>query len=102
DGIRDLTVTGVQTCDLPISELAEGARGLADAAANRSQPPARDRARPAALVLRVARVREGLLRLPREEMAAAQEEPGGLPGRHRRSEERRVGKECRRRGQKSE
>src|SRR2546430_1802059 len=64
DGIRDLTVTGVQTCALPISALgcAEADRG-----------PELDPDRLA---------------------------DGALPVRHiarqqRRSEERRVGKECR-------
>src|SRR5256886_3893635 len=33
DGIRDLTVTGVQTCALPISPVAEGERAIVVAAA---------------------------------------------------------------------
>src|SRR5688572_32251073 len=68
DGIRDLTVTGVQTCALPISLQRDGERGTARA---------------------------------RIELAGAREEHAVL--RHRidderkaeRSEERRVGKECR-------
>src|SRR5438046_6132391 len=69
DGIRDWSVTGVQTCALPIScefSLAT-CRGPARA-------PARWRARPSA-ASRSGRPRRG--------------------SRHRRSEERRVGKECR-------
>src|SRR5207245_6642823 len=79
DGIRDATVTGVQTCALPISRRERGDR------------PARE-----VLWLRA----RGLLHLG-----------GGLRGRPRdalllrrprradpRSEERRVGKECRSRG----
>src|SRR5690349_24819146 len=79
DGIRDLYVTGVQTCALPISRIAFGGRA-SDAAPG--------------VAHRLA------------EYAVA----GTVPGRHRhrrrtqrigllslgtRSEERRVGKECR-------
>src|SRR2546430_4333950 len=81
DGIRDLTVTGVQTCALPISR-----RGVAPRAAG------------------PGRRGEGKGRVPRRS-------PGKLhPELHarlsvrsagftsKRSEERRVGKECRSRG----
>src|SRR6266403_4584336 len=61
DGIRDLYVTGVQTCALPISN-ASGGRSTAVI----SSPCARTVSR-----------------------------SGASPGRRWRSEERRVGKECR-------
>src|SRR2546430_9162265 len=77
DGIRDLTVTGVQTCALPI--CASGARRLRHA---RAGAPARDLRRRDRRLLRAAR---------RE--ARAGDLPQVRPAR--RSEERRVGKECR-------
>src|SRR5688572_31211187 len=64
DGIRDLTVTGVQTCALPICSPLDGRPSI---------PPGS--ARPTAEQARVTVMRE---------RAAG-----------RRSEERRVGKECR-------
>src|SRR2546430_11417284 len=70
DGIRDLTVTGVQTCALPIFRqrtAIEDRAGVPDLAA-----PSQE-ARPVGL-----------------ELDAADRRP-----LHRRSEERRVGKECR-------
>src|SRR5688572_32054578 len=73
DGIRDLTVTGVQTCALPIL------LGLADRERRRDafeRGVGRGRAVPEDARLRPAEV----------------EHRGGLA---RRSEERRVGKECR-------
>src|SRR2546430_3673524 len=80
DGIRDLTVTGVQTCALPISsswnrsdDRGSGPRGDADGQAL----PQLDRQ----LELRVART---LIGNPRPFHQAVF-----------RSEERRVGKECR-------
>src|SRR2546427_9440897 len=63
DGIRDLTVTGVQTCALPISGAWARDRESAAARRSRARPPALPPARAAP---------------PRT-----------------RSEERRVGKECR-------
>src|SRR2546427_3392451 len=54
DGIRDLTVTGVQTCALPIS-LLRGSRRLPS---DRAQGPTRRRAR----ALRAARVGRGGVR----------------------------------------
>src|SRR5437762_5174637 len=67
DGIRDTSVTGVQTCALPIYRRCAGPRPAT--ARSRGQRRARGRA-------------------------------GGGPRRRRggRSEERRVGKECRCRG----
>src|SRR2546430_15103415 len=69
DGIRDLTVTGVQTCALPIS----AGRVQVDAIAPRMAPIDRRR-----------HVRPRAPRLLLERLT--------------RSEERRVGKECRSRG----
>src|SRR5438445_6206224 len=83
DGIRDIGVTGVQTCALPIS----GRRGARDrGAARRVALWRRDRAAavvPAGVVRRAARVDGGRVR------------QGGRAGAQTRSEERRVGKECR-------
>src|SRR2546427_1505645 len=62
DGIRDLTVTGVQTCALPISSLSPGALAALHEEAER---------------------------------CVDQEHPHIKFGRDTRSEERRVGKECR-------
>src|SRR5262249_56556814 len=93
DGIRDWSVTGVQTCALPIS----GRRG-ADRLGGR-----RDRRLPGG-------ARRGGGRLPRTEPVGTfvaapprdRPDPGGLraplPHPLWRSEERRVGKECRSRG----
>src|SRR2546427_1581072 len=64
DGIRDLTVTGVQTCALPISEPQRG--------------PFASR----------------LLRL-RQECESAMRRLADATAERLRSEERRVGKECR-------
>src|SRR5437867_12948819 len=69
DGIRDRTVTGVQTCALPIS---------------RTPPTAR---RPRCAVRRAA----GSARRPRHRLR----HPAGGRTHATRSEERRVGKECR-------
>src|SRR3989442_11395371 len=76
DGIRDADVTGVQTCALPISWLTPVLQILSDAAARefaelesaRTKAQPRDRPDPHALA---------------------------SGRRRRRSEERRVGKECR-------
>src|SRR5438270_6592790 len=70
DGIRDLTVTGVQTCALPISALADDANALT----RRDVEVDLARCRPDAL---------GSL------------EADAKTAHRQRSEERRVGKECR-------
>src|SRR5205823_10935745 len=90
DGIRDKLVTGVQTCALPISRWCSYAsRGGA-----RGDPPS----------LLGTSARAASRCLPRVDEAAARSGcPAGAPassrsgtrGRARRSEERRVGKECR-------
>src|SRR5689334_23789288 len=80
DGIRDGTVTGVQTCALPISKIM-GRRGAEHAL---------ERAGEGALA-GVARLeRRQLHRFSRGELGQRREQPRLL-----RSEERRVGKECR-------
>src|SRR2546430_5788210 len=83
DGIRDLTVTGVQTCALPISM-----RGLVVALED-GEPVA-------ATLVEVGEVVGGAEEVEQEHQAYApkdqrpqHEKPGS------RSEERRVGKECR-------
>src|SRR5688572_32659872 len=68
DGIRDLTVTGVQTCALPISLVDDGGTGVAGGVAY------------------VAFVAPGVLAATAMQTAI---------GESTRSEERRVGKECR-------
>src|SRR2546427_6163867 len=72
DGIRDLTVTGVQTCALPISTI----RAAKD-------PITRELY--ISRAAEAAGVRKDVLEL----------EIVGQPARRLRSEERRVGKECR-------
>src|SRR5205807_4218775 len=72
DGIRDYKVTGVQTCALPIFLVA----ATATLAAQAPKPAAR----PAA---------------PAAPRAAAVAPAAGARGLLNRSEERRVGKECR-------
>src|SRR5690349_23069763 len=74
DGIRDLYVTGVQTCALPIS------LGLMRRARNQRNLRRRLPSRPAAECLLIPPLRAW------HSLAA---------GSNRRSEERRVGKECR-------
>src|SRR5205085_3260527 len=94
DGIRDLTVTGVQTCALPIYDRHRAAAVLhgrwrrehdADLLMHLTKPPSRHR-RAASYRRRhqnrPASVSRKLAALPRSVSLA-------------RSEERRVGKECR-------
>src|SRR2546427_1622340 len=82
DGIRDLTVTGVQTCALPISLPA--ALGPAGSGRRRDSRRAHLGRRRRSRAGRLARVGDGLR--PRG---------GAVVGRRTRSEERRVGKEGR-------
>src|SRR5690348_18040421 len=80
DGIRDGRVTGVQTCALPICRDARLSSSNSRRAARRSCAPARRRSRA----------------LPRLARAETQEPPPPKLLRDQdRSEERRVGKECR-------
>src|SRR5690606_39653036 len=80
DGIRDFHVTGVQTCALPISEAAAEA-----VAATPTQLPA---------LARAGVVDAGGLGLALLLEALVETLTGSAP----RSEDRRVGKECRSRG----
>src|SRR5206468_4532498 len=98
DGIRDLIVTGVQTCALPISMSADPDANLKKAVAKISEAAAAG----AQLVC--------LPELFRSQYFAQREDPAlfdlaePIPGPSTealgkaRSEERRVGKECRARG----
>src|SRR2546430_13067899 len=79
DGIRDLTVTGVQTCALPIS-FAGAACGSPHPRVNAPLSP---HGEPRPPLLRLT-VQTGRIVLPDESRVL-----------HVRSEERRVGKECR-------
>src|SRR5689334_23392655 len=91
DGIRDGTETGVQTCALPICEAAKRkspsgrrartALGAKQAESLAEEPPRRAEERPAPIDAGAAR-KPGRAR-------------SGEPVRKDRSEERRVGKECR-------
>src|SRR2546425_2880076 len=72
DGIRDKLVTGVQTCALPISRQGRWLN-----------------------LRRPLRARKGLLRLSHRPWRALQTPGLQMPTRGPRSEERRVGKECR-------
>src|SRR5690349_24307782 len=78
DGIRDLYVTGVQTCALPI---CAGRQDLEQGADRKHPPPARRR--PAVLGPALDLHQAG----PDRRLRRVVE--------HQRSEERRVGKECR-------
>src|SRR5687767_15833795 len=83
DGIRDKLVTGVQTCALPISRARRAPRSphARRSRRRRDRSDARDQR-----VHRVSRERSGAARA-----GAVPPRPRALP----RSEERRVGKECR-------
>src|SRR5256885_12396443 len=82
DGIRDYKVTGVQTCALPISEVVEGA---ADVEVRDVHVP---------VLVRQERLDEARPLGGRLGVVALQQ-PGPLEDAIDRSEERRVGKECR-------
>src|SRR5690606_39526734 len=81
DGIRDFHVTGVQTCALPIYHQPRRARGQVE----RPPPEAGEKALDELLDMRA----HGSRRLPQR---------AWIRGSMARSEERRVGKECRSRG----
>src|SRR5439155_13648351 len=80
DGIRDGHVTGVQTCALPISPRFAHHRRHVRVRESRDRGAAR------------------LADPPRARERAHLSRDGADPRRGRRSEERRVGKECRSRG----
>src|SRR5947209_19478828 len=97
DGIRDIGVTGVQTCALPILRGAEMAAGHERRRRKRAgQPDQRKRPAP-------SHEREAMRHRPRAvaQHVGAPVAVGGERGGtyvNVRSEERRVGKECRARG----
>src|SRR5256885_8349401 len=83
DGIRDYKVTGVQTCALPISLHRQISAGTADILLSKLAP---------AEVVQSC-FREEILRKRQSSVAHVR---GRWPGKYDlRSEERRVGKECR-------
>src|SRR5258708_24848083 len=82
DGIRDDLVTGVQTCALPISLF-----GIAPAPMFLSTGNSQENARPHALVAGLILVQISALHNNDPNVVSV--------GVHPRSEERRVGKECR-------
>src|SRR2546430_3193110 len=82
DGIRDLTVTGVQTCALPIFAMELHL-------ARRGPPEGQDRRGPAHELLNGCR--QALLQVAHQQLALSRVDGQGA----HRSEERRVGKECR-------
>src|SRR2546430_9203531 len=83
DGIRDLTVTGVQTCALPILVPQQPVQLAGEL-----------RIQPGLVVLGGELVQRADQRLGQEPAAVRAEMPA-LVGAVPRSEERRVGKECR-------
>src|SRR5207248_6992698 len=92
DGIRDRTVTGVQTCALPISELWQAddpAQRAAIWAGRKSAFAAVGRISPAYIV------QDGVV--PRSALGSVLDKIARLSDECgvKRSEERRVGKECR-------
>src|SRR5207245_6503435 len=95
DGIRDATVTGVQTCALPIC-IQVLRTGVSDMA--RTVGPGAIEINPTRWFgVRIGRSRLGLLKRPTEEVfdlgIEARVEPPAVDAG--RSEERRVGEECR-------
>src|SRR5256886_12210502 len=82
DGIRDLTVTGVQTCALPICSPSSSSRTAPSGTSGAGVSPRR---------LLDDRLIDELL----EELSVVRPLRAGRLGHEDRSEERRVGKECR-------
>src|SRR5205085_9140408 len=97
DGIRDLTVTGVQTCALPISEagLLGGEAAINSTAVAYAFKSAIERPRPSMGLQQGTSVFRGAS-FPSEHAAIAWSVASVWA--HERSEERRVGKEGRCRG----
>src|SRR5690349_24804085 len=88
DGIRDLYVTGVQTCALPISRRADWMYGSRSCVPLMKMKPSFSR------TVSPGRPISRLTNVPLALQAASAAALGVL----KRSEERRVGKECRSRG----
>src|SRR3712207_6876182 len=84
DGIRDIGVTGVQTCALPISAFAAGVQWLGTLGEGGGRPETRiERTPPSSTTVQRTRPTTNM---EQETTTSISEE---------RSEERRVGKECR-------
>src|SRR5256885_4611301 len=83
DGIRDYKVTGVQTCALPISSTKTTISSIEDALGASSTSDA------------VVRCVGFTVMLPLIQVVSRAQEFHSVSGRSSRSEERRVGKECR-------
>src|SRR5947208_1087108 len=93
DGIRDDLVTGVQTCALPISQAVLGLRDILDARAAVLKEWSADH-----IQERIADYYDLVLVYGARAVFDSIEEyqfPQALAERTKRSEERRVGKECR-------
>src|SRR5256886_12990709 len=86
DGIRDLTVTGVQTCALPISRLVLDFRPYHET----TSPKIRIQTAPPSSSGAASDAMGRSLHTPRRIRDSARRSVGNV-----RSEERRVGKECR-------
>src|SRR5437764_11758990 len=84
DGIRDTSVTGVQTCALPILGAAYAKAGTADKAAQAYEKALQANPKLLEAVLALAQLNAGPLKNNAKALQYA-----------KRSEERRVGKECR-------
>src|SRR5256885_5091728 len=82
DGIRDYKVTGVQTCALPISLWLDISGGISQSATAGCQPCAKARVDASAEASQSASAGASAVAVPTTVV-------------FRRSEERRVGKECR-------
>src|SRR2546430_5349218 len=80
DGIRDLTVTGVQTCALPISNRSK----------EKDRQPSRSQNSFALLTKRYFSTPASFVK---DDLRTGGDGHSGAP--HARSEERRVGEECR-------
>src|SRR2546430_14885453 len=94
DGIRDLTVTGVQTCALPISARPSGSRPVLSVRAGlTTMPSAYLRQRMERFPLKTATVASDISKAP--PMGGTPLQWVNLFVSRGRSEERRVGKECR-------
>src|SRR5206468_8948067 len=94
DGIRDLIVTGVQTCALPISAHrgGEGARGRSTSRRRRIMG---HKVNPIGLRVGINRTWDSRWFASRAEYGRLLHEDMHIRDHILRSEERRVGKECR-------
>src|SRR5205085_6706771 len=96
DGIRDLTVTGVQTCALPILVRLLVVFHFLRQALGTQTAPSNQVLMGLALMMTWFLIQPVLLEV--ERTAVAPYSAGAIAGEQARSEERRVGKECRSRG----